>query len=439
MRTLRASGGLATAMVLLQTAWFLVRSGIVSSTVDPPAALGIALSMLAGAIAAALPVRTIEGLDRGLASIAGDRRGAAALVVAASLAIGVAGAATQQVPSWDERFMEPAVRLAADEGLGPFFERYAGLEWLGRQHPPLPVLFYAGIRRATGSGIFGLRIATVLLGTGTLVVALAVARRLVEPATALLSVLLLLASPLFVRMESAAMNDIFVTGFFLCAVELVFRISRRPTIGASVLLGACVGGGLVSKYTMAIACPVLAVVALHEGTLLGRFREWAIAVAVAAAIGGTWMLVARRIGVFEGQGAWFDEMARNSTGSWQGLRFALDAIVTKLPSGIGVYLLPLLAGGSAAFARSGGSTAHLLAAWVALVSVPLLLTLPDNRYFLPVYPALAIVAARGAAPFGAERCRALVLGWMLCAATLAYYSQVDLDHRAFLFHALFGN
>ncbi|MFM7734589.1 MAG: hypothetical protein ACKPBU_01215, partial [Alphaproteobacteria bacterium] len=98
-----------------------------------------------------------------------------------------------------------------------------------------------------------------------------------------------------------------------------------------------------------------------------------------------------------------------------------------------------LAGGVAAFARSGGASARLLAAWVALVSLPLLVTLPDNRYFLPAYPALSIVAARGAEPLGAERVRVLVLGWLLCAAALAFYAQVDLGDRALLFSTLFGH
>lgn len=425
-------------MVLLQAAWLLVRSGIVSSAGDPLVAQGIALSLLAGALATALPRRTVERLDRGLRDLAADHRGAAALTVVAALAIGAGGALAQQVPSWDERFMMPAVRIAADEGISAFFEKYSSLEWLGRQHPPLPVLFYAAVRRLTGCDLLGLRVTTVAIGAGTLLAALSVARRLVDPATALLSVLLLLGSPLFVRIESAAMNDLFVTGFFLAALGLVFRVSGAPSTAGALLLGLCVGCGLLSKYTMAIACPVLAAAAVHEGTLWSRRREWAIGVVVAAALAGAWGLLASKIGVFEGQGEWFDEMARTSTQSSFGVHYALDAIFTKLPSGLGVYQLPILAGGLVAFARSGGATARMLAAWIALVSLPLLLTLPDNRYFLPAYPALAIVAAHGAAPLGPERTRVLLLGWLLCAATLAYYAQVDLDDRAFLFSTLFG-
>ncbi|MFM7140634.1 MAG: glycosyltransferase family 39 protein, partial [Alphaproteobacteria bacterium] len=386
-----AAGGVPTAMVLLQIAWVLVRSGVVTSVGLPIAAEGVVLALFAGALVAAMPARSIERLDRGLEALARDARGAAALTVAAALVIGVGGALVQQVPSWDERFMMPAVRLAADEGLSTFFEKYASLEWLGRQHPPLPVLVYAAIRRVTGCDLLGLRLATVLLGAASLLAALSVARRLVRPGTALLSILLLLASPLFVRIESAAMNDLFVTAFFLAALDLVLRISRAPSTGGAILLGLCVGCGLVSKYTMTIASPVLAVAALHEGTLWRRRREWAIGVAVAAAIAGAWVFLGLRIGVFGGQAEWFDEMARTSTGSSYGFHNALEAIFTKLPSGLGVYLMPILAGGVAAFARSGGASARLLAAWVALVSLPLLVTLPDNRYFLPAYPALSIV------------------------------------------------
>ena len=62
--------------------------------------------------------------------------------------------------------------------------------------------------------------------------------------------------------------------------------------------------------------------------------------------------------------------------------------------------------------------------------------MPDNRYFLPAYPAIAMLGAHGLSRLGAGRGRALLLAALLCAVTLAYYAQVDLAQRAFLFRTL---
>ena len=427
-----------TVRVLLQVAWVVVRSGLVASVGEPLVLTAIAFSFLAGAIALALPGARIAALDRALQRLATDRRGADGLAVAAGLALGLAGATTQQMPSWDEQWMLPAVRLVADEGLRTFFERYASLPWLGQQHPPLPVLFYASVMRAFDTGLLGLRIATVLIGTVTLLVALRIARRLVDPVTALLSVLALLASPLFVRMESAAMNDMFVTAFFAGALAFTLRLSDAgagSTLEA-LGLGLCVGAGMVSKYTMALACPVLAVCAWNHGALWRRRREWAIAVAVAGLVFGAWLLLAARIGAIGGQGAWLERYAGTVTDSGEGLRYALDGLFTKLPSGLGVWQMPWLVLGAASLARESVRSARLISVWVALVCAPLLLTLPDNRYVLPAYPAFAILIACGLQRIGTERTRALVLAWLLCGVTLGYYAQVDLGEHAFLFEAI---
>src|ERR1043165_9824287 len=42
----------------------------------------------------------------------------------------------------DEPFMIDAMRMVANQGLGPFFQHYAQIAWLGTRHPPLmPVLY----------------------------------------------------------------------------------------------------------------------------------------------------------------------------------------------------------------------------------------------------------------------------------------------------------
>jgi len=330
--------------------------------------------------------------------------------------------------------------------------------------------------RVLGPGLFPLRLIAVVAGGATAATCLAIACRLTERRIALLAVLLLLASPLFDRMCSAAMNDIFVTLCFAVSVLLTLRLSEGPPTAASatpssaastdgrstddastddastggagerprsairlaVLLGLVLGIGLLVKYTMLLAYPVAAAIAGLHGRLIQRRREWAIALAISLAIFGAWLLAAWHLGVMEAQARWTSTMAGQTTRSLRGSFYALDALFTKLPSGFGVYSLPLLALGVAGRAALARRTVHILGAWIALVCVPLLFTLPDNRYFLPAYPALAILGAVGLERLGEERVRALALAWLLCAITLAYYAGVDLKQRAFLFRTLFA-
>jgi len=61
------------------------------------------------------------------------------------------------------------------------------------------------------------------------------------------------------------------------------------------------------------------------------------------------------------------------------------------------------------------------------------LTLPDNRYFLPAFPALAIVAARGLEGLPDGRTEAIVLALVLCATVVIYFLTIESTRRAFLF------
>jgi hypothetical protein len=183
---------------------------------------------------------------------------------------------------------------------------------------------------------------------------------------------------------------------------------------------------------------VRAAILLVDGQVARRWREVGIALAIALLLFGAWIAFAWSIGVLAGQSEWTGRMVGVTTRSIRGMRYGLEAILTKLPSGLGIYNVPLLLLGVAGGTALAGRTALLLAFWIAFVSVPLLLSLPDNRYFLPAYPALTIVAAVGLGRLGSERTRALALSVLLCAATLAYFATVDLTQPAFLLRYLFA-
>ncbi len=59
-----------------------------------------------------------------------------------------------------------------------------------------------------------------------------------------------------------------------------------------------------------------------------------------------------------------------------------------------------------------------LLVWISAVCLPVLLTLPDPRYFLPAFPALAIAGARGLHRRPDVMGRALVLALAYCGRVL---------------------
>lgn len=425
-------------MALLEALWLAVRSHIAGTPDGPTVAVLVGLSLASGVAVALLPRRAAQTLGRGLSAAARSDAAALGGLAVAALAAGLASAWTQQPFSWDERLVFDAARIAAERGPGSFFTTYAEIPWLGRNHPPLAVLIYAVAMRLVGPDLFALRLVAVAFGVATTLLCFAILRRLLGRDIALLAALTLLSSPLYNRMCSAAMNDVVVTFFFVCAVRLALRLARQPGSTATTLwLGVALGAGMLTKYTMVVAYPVVVAVLWAERALLARWRELAIAVVLSLAMLAIWLVEAADVGALEGQRQWVSFATGRATSSASGARYALDGLFTKLPSGLGVYNLPALVAGAATLLARRDPAARLLALWVGLVCAPLLLTLPDNRYFLPAYPALAAVVAIGVDRLRAGRVRVLLLAWLLCAVTLAYYARVDLSHRAFLFRWLF--
>ena len=105
----------------------------------------------------------------------------------------------------------------------------------------------------------------------------------------------------------------------------------------------------------------------------------------------------------------------------------------KAPAALGVAVLPSVALGAAALFRRRAMQDRFVACWIGLVFVPLLLTLPDNRYFLPAFPALAIVGAQGLVGRPRWSARVLLLALLLCALTVAFYARIDLAQHAGVF------
>ena len=109
----------------------------------------------------------------------------------------------------------------------------------------------------------------------------------------------------------------------------------------------------------------------------------------------------------------------------------MNSLVTRLPSGIGVHNLPLIALGAALVVYSRRIPGVMLLTWIAVVSLILLLTLPDHRYFMPTFPAMAILAGFWLRDRPVISIAALTLGMLLVIGDL--YLFVDWQREAQLF------
>jgi len=297
--------------------------------------------------------------------------------------------------------------------------------------------------RVFGKRLLVLRLASVLLTTGTLVVAVYIVRSLLGERIAVGAGLLLLACPLFVRLGAAAMNDNAVTFFFTCSVALALAMAEtrddptdaRRAWRLALLLGVCAGAGLLSKYTAIFFWPVaIAILAVHR-RLVARAPQLILAGLLAGAMLGGWLWFARSIGVLELQVKWLGWGTHFATHSRSGQRYTLDAIVSKLPSAIGVYNLPVFALGLFALARRRDRDVLVIALWATLPVLPILLTIPDVRYVLPAFPAIATVMALGLdrVKDGPSRFSVFTLALVLCATVAMYFLTVPTSQRAALF------
>lgn len=422
---------LLLAMALLQAGFLVVRARPYGS-----AAHGLVATLAGAGFAAALalafvPASSALRLRELLLGAAATRGRALAVLLAATVGVGVASAFTQQAPSWDEKWVLHAAETWARGGARELFARYGESPWLGPQHPPLVPMLYGTLADLVGPRLKALRLLNLVFGCGAIAAAYLIFEQLYDRATALVASLVLLASPLFVRIASAATNDMPLTFFFLLAVLLALRLVREPRDGLAVALGLAIGVGMLVKYTMLLVVPVLLVLVLifRATPLLPRYLPTVGAIALAIVL--LWLDFAWEAGLL---GAQQDRIAQLVTVASRSPGWALDSIFTKTPSALGVYVVPFVLLGAVRAFRDRSASDVLVLAWIALVSVPLVLTLPDNRYFLPAFPAFALLAARALLARPAWTVPALALAWVLCALTLVFYARIDLAQRVFLFH-----
>jgi 4-amino-4-deoxy-L-arabinose transferase-like glycosyltransferase len=271
-------------------------------------------------------------------------------------------------------------------------------------------------------------VSAALLGLTAALTAV-IAHRLYGMRAALRAGALLATLPLLVRMGGIAMNELLITALATATVLIVLSAIRaappsRP-LAYGAALGSAIGAAMLVKYTMALLAPAALGLAIVNGRVRELGKTLAVAFAITAFVFVAWWLALDAMGAAEAQLAWLFGVSRSGLGSPFGRWSAGEALVAKLPSAIGLYQLPLLLVGLHAAWGRGRPQAATLLVWIATISIPLLLTLPENRYFLPAFPAVAILLALGLERLPPWRGDVLLLALLLCLVTVAYYGSLE--------------
>jgi 4-amino-4-deoxy-L-arabinose transferase-like glycosyltransferase len=208
-------------------------------------------------------------------------------------------------------------------------------------------------------------------------------------------------------------------------------LAERPSAGRLLLVGLAIGAGLLSKYTMVFVLPLVFGIIVVQGSFRQAIRYFGAMALIGAALLAGWLLLANQIDVLQRQWATIWEYAGLVLTNEYGRRVLFETITNRLPSALGVYNLPLIALGGLVLINRRRAVDWVILFWIVSVWLPLFLTLPDHRYFLPSFPAVALLAALGLQQIPQATPRGLLLS--LLFAISALYLYVDWVRAAELF------
>ncbi len=228
-----------------------------------------------------------EAGEGGLRGLSPSRRlaGALALLFGGAMAFrlwSLSGGAP--LGGYDERIYLAYAQGFARGGfpaLRAFLARLPGDPVLSRGPLPLRVLYIAAAAAACrfpgASGYLPLVALSAISGLATLVAAWALFTRWLRPPVALAAVALTAVSPLATGMSARALQDSFFTFWIVATLVFFERTLAGGRRRDGWLLALCALGGLLTKETMALVYPVLALAAIG-----GRWRRPLIPLAAAA-------------------------------------------------------------------------------------------------------------------------------------------------------------
>jgi 4-amino-4-deoxy-L-arabinose transferase-like glycosyltransferase len=411
-------------------------------------------SMMATLMVLLLPTNAILTLRNLQNWLLHDEKRLLVLLSIAAIFIGVFYAYHQHL--WaDENESFRVANIISSDGI-----RTAYLDsWWLRNHPPLIPLIYGLALKMFGAAPVYMRLVSVLFMTGTVCVTYFLGRELYGRDVGYFASILLLSFPLVIRVGASAMLDMQLAFFFCLALLLLVRLSKKPSLALACTAGVVLGLGLLTKYIMIFIFAVLLFYILFIGSFRNMKFHLLIVTMVSISMLTVWFLYANHIGVLsesiqrivnysgifhvgknlvedmhaaqpDSQGASSNQVDPIQDGI---LRLSLESLVTRLPSGIGIHHAPLIILGMLYLLKGNKPADLVVLLWIGLVSASLLLTLPDHRYFLPIFPALAIVVARVLHRFPDYAERTIILSLLFAAGNLYLFADWFREANLFWF------
>ncbi|MEM2125314.1 MAG: glycosyltransferase family 39 protein [Candidatus Methanosuratincola sp.] len=382
-----------------------------------------------------------------------ERRLLVVLILVSLVAAGLYAIFQQSWADEDRSFM--VARLVSSEGLE---NAYWESGWLRNKHPPLVPLLYGLTLDIFGVNLFSLRLVSGMFLAATLVLTYLVARELYDRETGYLASIFFLSFPVVVRLGSSAMMDMQLTFFFALAVLLSLHLLKKPTYKRSLFIGLVIGLGMLTKYIMVLVYGVLLSLAVFRPHFRKIKPYLAVAILISIVVFSIWLAYANHLGILSGQIQKISEytgmiqlikgifVAKPAPETGSALtvpevtlnlansgivKLGLESFFTRIPTSLGVYHLPLILLGIIYVLRRRNPSDVFVLLWILVVFVILFLTLPDHRYFLPAFPAIAILIARVINRYPQHKERAPLFSLLFAGGVL--YLMVDWVRETYLF------
>lgn len=452
---------LILTMAVLQVFWLVMIAVTGASTKYNTILVVGTCSMISTLFVLFLPTSTIQRISNLQDWLFQSEKRLLLFLCVAAVLIGALYASIQT--EWtDEQSGLKAANIIATEGLHSAYTAFRRVGWLGQQHPPLfPILFSLTLK-LPGPDLFYMRLLSVFFLAGTLVVTYFLGRELYGRKIGFLAALLLLSFPLVIRLSASAMMDIPLAFFFSLTLLLLIRLSRTPSYWLAFGIGVVIGLGLLTKYIMVLVFLILFLYFLIFKDFKKITSYLLVVAVVSISMFAIWLLYANHIGILSRQ---FDKilnfvgsyhMIRNLEQSAQDapppqpvanevpttdprdllqngiFRLGLESLFTRIPSSLGVYHTPLILFGLLYLIKRHKSVDLMLLLWIGGVSLSLFLTLPDHRYFLPIFPAIAIAIAQVLLRFPEYAQRAILLSLLLGMSDLYLFANWFRESHLFL-------
>lgn len=383
------------AMMGLQLLWLAAIWLTGAATADYKLLPLVIYTILVGTAVLLLPQKVSAKLHQAISTLTTHPRNVLLIFLLSIMIVGGYYASQQRLWPFDEEASFEAAVTVAEDGLVGLFNNYKNWDWLANQHPPLAPILFGQILRLFGTSLLVARLVSLSFSIGTGLLTYLIASELYDKKTGIIAAFFLFTFPLLMRLSGTAMVEPMLTFFFTLTLYLALLLLRKQNWIYFVLIGLVVGLGLLTKYTMVFVLPILLGFILVQGSKKQIVQLLAVLLLTLLVFATTWFYAASRMDVFQTQAQTIRHYAGLVLTNDYGRNLLFETVSNRLPSAFGVYNIPLIALGGLLLLTRRTRSDWLVLLWLTAVWLPLMLTLPDHRYFMSSFPAMAILIAAG--------------------------------------------